>query len=326
MNVSGQNFAKVQLKRPRKNLVAQGIILIAGATLVILLVSRVQAGNIGQQTPLRGHLSIRGSGALEPLVTNAAQAFHRQHPQAIFDIAKGGSLNGLNAVVSHKADIGASDIYADPALYPEPDLTDHIVCAIAFTMIVNPDVHVQSLTRQQIIDIFSTNAMRNWSQVGGNDLSIVPVIHLNTSGTRATFRKYILGGRDENGELLRTDSSLAVLDTVAHTPGAIGYIALSVLNSSVHTIAIDGISATQENIADGKYSFWAYEHMYTLGDTNTLASAFLNSLLTPEGQDLARRMGYIPISKMKIPMTARINSPFASLSPSSTFVTHESEV
>jgi phosphate transport system substrate-binding protein len=78
------------------------------------------------------------------------------HPQVQIEVRGGDSTVGLGAVTSQQADIGDSDIYANRALYPNPDLTDHIICIIPNAMIVNPAIPVKSLTQQQIIDIFST--------------------------------------------------------------------------------------------------------------------------------------------------------------------------
>ena len=269
---------------------------------IILIVCVGCAVPLGTPPHLSGHLHVVGSTALQPLVAMAAKFFTKQNPQVQVDVQGGGSITGLRSVTAKQSDIGDSDIYADPAIYPDPDLTDHIVCLIPFTMIVNSDVkNVTSLTNQQLIDIYSTRTIRNWKDVGGPDLPIVPIVRPNTSGTRATFRKYILGGGDENGALLRTDSSLAVRDTVAHTPGAIGYLALSVLDTTVRAVSINSFPATAQNIVAGNYAFWGYEHMDTLGDDNPLLSAFLTFMLTPAVQQEAQREGYIPIASMKLP-------------------------
>lgn len=280
-------------------------------SLLCMLLLASCAGSNTQE--LSGHLLVVGSTALQPLASAARDLFQKQYPLVHIDVEGGGSLQGLAAVTSHKADIGNSDVYADPAIYPDPNLTDHIICVIPFTMVVNPQIHITSLTSQQIIDIFSTGKIHNWSQLGGPDVAIVPVVRPQTSGTRATFRKYILGGRDEKGKLLKTDSSTTVRDTVAQTPGAIGYLALSVLDSSVHSVAIDNYMPTHENIANGHYAYWSYEHMYTLGDSNVLLSKFLDFMLTVPAQKLAAQLGYIPIGEMKIPSASSpSNEPIAS--------------
>lgn len=266
----------------------------------VMLLAACAGPGAGATSTISGHILVTGSTALQPLATKAAQLFQQQHPRVQVEVQGGGSKQGLIDVNAHKADIGNSDIYADPTAYPDPNLTDHLICVIPFAMIVYPGVTVQSLTQSQIIDIFSTGKINNWKQVGGPDLAIVPVVRPATSGTRATFRKYILGGRDENGTLLTTDSSQTVRDTVAKTPGAIGYLAVSVLDPTVKAIAIDGQSASPANIEAGRYAFWGYEHMYTLDDTNHPIVDFLNFMLTDEVQHLAQQLGYIPIANMKL--------------------------
>jgi phosphate transport system substrate-binding protein len=276
------------------------------------------AGNRAATSTVSGQGTAAGSTALQPLVTSAAKLFHQQYPQAQIDVAGGGSKSGLQQVSSGKVDIGDSDIYADPAEYPDPNLTDHLVCVIPFAMIVNPGVTVPTLTRDQIIKIFSTGEITNWKDVGGPNLKIVPVVRPSSSGTRATFRKYILGGRDENGTLLTTDSSQTVLNAVAQQAGAIGYLAMSVVDASVHVVAIDGQTPTPENIEQGRYAFWGFEHMYTLGQPSAAVSAFLDFMLTPAVQLLAKQLGYIPISDLNLaardqgaPGTAAIAPPLA---------------
>jgi phosphate transport system substrate-binding protein len=270
----------------------EGLLVTVGA--MLLLSACAAAGNTPQA--LSGRIHIVGSTALLPLAQKAAEAFRQKYPHVRMEVEGGGSAVGLQAVSNREAVIGTSDIYADPALYPDPDLTDHLVCIIPFTMIVHPAVGVRSLTRQQIIDSFSTGAIRNWKQVGGSDQPIVPVVRPSTSGTRATFRKYVPGGRDENGTLLQSDSSQTVLQSVAHTPGAIGYLAVPVLDSSVQQVAIDNQLPTVANSQAGRYPFWGFEHMYTLGQTEGPIDTFLNLMLTPQIQQLASHMGYIPIA------------------------------
>ncbi|HEX9037806.1 MAG TPA: phosphate ABC transporter substrate-binding protein [Ktedonobacterales bacterium] len=268
---------------------------------------------------LRGSLTISGSTALQPLATRAASGFMAEHPEARIAVSGGGSLAGLKAVTSGKVDIGDADVYADPGEYPDPTLSDHLVAVIPFTLIVNPDVTgVPSLTRDQIIGIFSTSKYTNWSQLGGPSLPIQAVVRPPTSGTRLTFRKYVMGGRDEKGIFLNSDSSKTVLKTVATTPGAIGYLALSVLDTTVRAIGIDGANAAPDSIESGRYPFWGYEHMYTLGDGGALASAFLSYMTTPGVQSVARSMGYIPIYDMRVAIrTTDGSGGLASLAPAS---------
>ncbi len=269
---------------------------------VVIFVSSC-AGSGGSNTQLSGTVRIDGSTALQPLATQAAAAFMKEHPLVHMTVLGGGSFTGLNDVSSGKVQIGDSDVYASFAAYPNPNMTDHLVCVVPFTLVTNPGVQVPSLTHAQIVDIFSSNRLTNWKEVGGPDLPIVPVVRPSTSGTRDTFRKYVLGGRDEGSgnQVLQKDSTDAVHDKVAQTPGAIGYLGLASVDDKVHPIAIDGKDATKDNIVAGSYTFWSYEHMYTLGDDNPVVSAFLDFMLSPTVRELAQYNGYIAISDMKLP-------------------------
>ncbi len=243
-------------------------------------------------------VTIVGSTALLPLVAKAGDLYHQSHPNVQIKVTGGGSLAGLDAVMKQKADIAASDVYADPAVYPDPNLTDHIVCATSFAVIVDPGVTVTSLSTQQISDIF-TGKITNWQDVGGPNLPITLVIRPATSGTHVLFSKYILDGATESTNATSVDSSTAVLDTVAHTSGAISYVATTTVNSSVHTMNIDGVSPTVQTIQAGKYKFWGYEHMYTLQNGVNATTSFLDFMKSPQIQQLAQQLGYIPINAVK---------------------------
>src|SRR5260370_30765645 len=118
---------------------------------------------------------IVGSSALQPLAAKAADLFHQRHPEVKIDVQGGGSITGLNAVTSRQSDIGDSDIYADPTLYPDPNLTDHIVCVTAMTLIVNPEVNITSLNTQQFINIY-TGFTTNWKYFVVPNLPILPLL------------------------------------------------------------------------------------------------------------------------------------------------------
>jgi phosphate transport system substrate-binding protein len=214
------------------------------------------------------------------------------------DVQGGGSFAGLDQLYAGSIDIGDSDVYADPTRYPDPDITDHLVAVVAFAMVIHPAVPVTNLTHQQIVDIY-TGHITNWSELGGQNQPIKVIARPLSSGTRATFRKYILNGADEvPGVALHKDSSQELVDTVSQTPGAIGYVAVSAVTAGVHVVSIDNVMPTPQNVESGAYGFWSYEHMYTRGLPEGAVAAFLQFLLTASEQQVAASLGYIPISAM----------------------------
>ena len=249
--------------------------------------------------PISGKISISGSTALLPFAQRAAQDFKKLHPQVTLDVQGGGSFTGLDQMFQGKVDIGDSDVYADPTRYPDPDITDHLVAVAPFAMVVNPDITLASLSRDQIVSIY-TGQITNWRAVGGLNEPIKIIARPLSSGTRATFRKYILNGADEVPGViaLSKDSSQDLVAAVSKTPGAIGYLAVAAVISQVRIVAIDNVLPTPENVEQGRYSFWSYEHMYTRGLPQGAVAAFLDFLLTPQEQQVAATLGYIPVSAM----------------------------
>jgi phosphate transport system substrate-binding protein len=286
-------------------------------SLTVLFISCGTQGTDTTQSTVHEHISIEGSTALQPFISQIANTFEKQTLQVTakvkgggsniesvvsIQVQGGGSLTGLNAIMQQKADIGMTDVYADPATYSSPSITPEIVIVIPYTLIVNPDLgSIQSLTTQQILDIFSTHRIQNWRDIGGPDLPVVP-ISMSSDGTPTNFQTAILSGNLEVGTPVADTLPTSVLNAVAQTPGAIGYIATPLLNSTVRTVAIDQLTATPDNIESNRYHFWTYGHLYTLKNSDANITAFFNYALTSAAQQVAKSLGYIPLASMK-PLT-----------------------
>jgi phosphate transport system substrate-binding protein len=297
-------------ERRRELTIYTSICVYISAALLLFSACSPPASSLSSSSSPGGYLLIVGSTALQPLSSFAATLFKNHYPAAHVEVRGGGSVFGLDAVSSGQADIGDSDIYADANLYPDPNLTDHIICIVPFVLIVNPAISLASLTQQQIVDIFVTGKIHNWHQLGGPDLPITPVARSDTSGTRASFLKYVLAGQKEMKHALHTDSSLTMRHTVAHTPGAIGYLSLPSLDKTVHTLAINGQNPQPEAIASGHYSFWGYEHMYTMSNRNNpILATFLQFMLTSPIQNQAKRMGYLALDQVQLPTNIPVTVP-----------------
>ncbi|AKX95866.1 phosphate-binding protein [Moorella thermoacetica] len=265
--------------------------------------------NSNQQSGGSGAITAAGSTALQPLVDEAAKQYMEKNPGVRIVVNGGGSGNGLSQVFQGAVQIGNSDIFAEEKDgIDASQLVDHKVAVVGMAAVVNPDVKVDNLTQQQLIDIF-TGKITNWKDVGGPDQKINIVNRPKGSGTRATFKKYALNGAEEaQGIAMEQDASGTVRKTIAETPGAIGYLALSYIDSSVRPLKIDGVEPTAANIVDNKYKVWAYEHMYTKGQPTGEVKKFLDFIMSDEVQkNLVTKMGYIPVTDMKVERDAQGN-------------------
>ncbi len=249
-----------------------------------------------------GEVTAAGSSALLPLAQAAAEKFMDINPDCVVTVNGGGSGEGLKQVADGAIDIGNSDVYAEEKLDASAaaGLVDHEVCVITMAPVVNADLGVTDLTTEQLTDIF-TGKITNWKEVGGPDEEILLVTRPSSSGTRALFKNWAIGGAEEaSNEALETDDSGTLLQTVQQNTGAIGYVALSYLvdNTSVATVSIDGVEPSLENTYNGTYKVWGFEHMYTNGDGSEQAQAFINYMMGDEFGTEIEAMGYGVSSKM----------------------------
>ena len=255
---------------------------------------------------LSGSITGSGSSALLPLAKDAADKFKELHQEVSITLNGGGSGTGLKQVADGSVDIGNSDVAADTKLDKAvaDGLVDHKVCVVTMAPVVNKDIAatVKSLTKQQLTDIF-TAKITNWKEVGGPDEEIVLITRPSTSGTRALFKEFALGGAEEaSNKSLETDDSGTLLQSIKDNKGAIGYVALSYLvnNQDVATVSVDGVAPTLENTYNGTYPVWGYEHMYTKGEPNATVKSYLDFIMSDEYGKSMEAQGYGVTSKMQV--------------------------
>lgn len=262
-----------------------------------------------QTNTVTGTVTASGSSALQPLAQAAADAFNTANPDCSVTVNGGGSGTGLKQVAEGSVDIGNSDVFAEEKLDASAaaGLVDHKVCTITMAPIVNKDLGVSNLTKQQLVDIFTAKTT-NWKDVGGPDLKILLVTRPSSSGTRALFKTWALDGAEEaSNQSLETDDSGTLLKTVQNNKGAIGYVALSYLvnASGVQPVSIDNVAPSLENTYNGTYPVWGFEHMYTKGNGSEAAKAFIDYIMSDEFAPHIEALGYGASSKMS---TQAVNS------------------
>lgn len=277
--------------------------------------SGADAESSAATSTLSGTVTGSGSSALLPLAKAATEAFMQDNPDVTVTMNGGGSGEGLKQVAAGSVSIGNSDVFAGEKLdaTQAADLVDHKVCTITMAPVVNKDLGVTNLTTAQLTDVF-TGKITNWKEVGGPDEKIVLVTRPSSSGTRALFKTWALGGAEEaSNQSLETDDSGTLLQTVSQNKGAIGYVALSYLvgKDEVQPVAIDGVKPTLENTYSGKYKVWGYEHMYTKGDPEAVTKAFLDYMMGDKFAADLEKMGYGVSSKMSAQAAASHPDPAA---------------
>ena len=267
----------------------------------------------GASASVSGTVNCSGATSFQGLVESAAQQFEDEYPDVTVAITGGGSGQGLSDVKDGKAQIGRSDVFAEEKLEAADvaKLVDNTVAVVGMGPIVNSSVDVDGLTIEQLKGIF-TGSITDWSEVGGTAGKIQVIERKAGSGTRATFEAAVLAGEkapDTFAPVAEEDSSGTVVEKIQATEGSISYLAFSYFDDTkFKALKVGGVEPTAENVCSGKFTIWAYEHMYTAKDADEATQAFIDYMLSDAVQgSLVEEEGFIPASDMKVQKDAAGN-------------------
>ena len=198
-----------------------------------------------------------------------------------------------------------SDDELDLALWEGVELVIEPICWDAFVFITNKDNPVESITVEQIRQIY-TGEIVNWSELGGDDQEIVAYQREQNSGSQTTMEKQVMN------ELPMIPAPMArqvgamgmLLEAVAeyvNNQFSIGYTFKYYVDNlyyveNIKVLEIDGIAPTDENVRNKSYPFSTnYFAVYRSEDKDRTAGAFVEWIISGEGQRCIGQAGYIPL-------------------------------
>ena len=248
---------------------------------------------------------IKGSDTMLPLSQKAAESFMKNAPQQKVTVTGGGSGVGIAALLDGTTDIAQASrkIKFDERqkLQEGGKNVKEVVAAYdALAVVIHPANSVARLTREQLEGIF-TGKIKNWKEVGGEDLKIVPYSRETSSGTYEFFKESVLKNKNYMNGIMSMPATGAIIQSVSQTKGAVGYVGLAYISQSVKAVQVsydNGKTFTDPSVANAKNKTYPIVrpllYYYKTSD-EAKVKPFIDYVLSGAGQKIAADIGYIPL-------------------------------
>lgn len=266
---------------------------------LIFIISSCQVPRLSKTTIIR----LKGSDTMHILARAWAADYMRSHPHVSVYVTGGGSAVGFRALSAGEIDIALASrlIRSEEAQmlaerYGKIGIS-FLVAKDALSIYLNPENPVGNLTLEQIADIFSGH-IRNWQAVGGLNEPIMVVLRPPTSGTYFYLKEHILHDESYLKDAVTIPTTNEITRFIAAHRNAIGYGGLA-YGRNVKHCRINGIAALEKEVRNGRYPLIRYLYLYTIDKPQGETKRFIDYVLSPAGQRIVEKIGYIPIFPME---------------------------
>ncbi len=266
---------------------------------VVAVIVIIASGCMGLSDDEIQTLSITGSTTVLPVAQKTAERYMDMHSNVNIMVSGGGSSVGVKSAGEGTADIGmASRDLKDAEIIEYPNLKAILIARDGIALIVHPSNSVSSLSVEEVKGIYD-GTYTNWGQLGGENMEIVVIGRDSASGTREFFWEHVMNKEDFLNTMLEKNSNGAVKQTVAQTPGAIGYVGLGYIDETVKVVKIkvngNEIEPTVANIQNGLYPISRSLYFLVKGEPTGLIRDFIDFVLSAEGQSIVEEEGFVPV-------------------------------
>ncbi len=274
-----------------------------------LLLATALTGCAGSAKADSAALQASGSTTVAPVAADAAEAL-KSKGLNITVATQGGSAGGISQLGSKQINMALSSkplADEDRKAYPDTDFVPTQIGADAVGVIISKkvaDAGVKSLTKEQVKGLFE-GKITNWSQVGGPDLKVFVYDKEPGRGTREVLDKFVYGEEKappppKSDNYAIVGGNTETLNKLESTPGSIGPLSTGFIagHDDLVAVALDGIAPTLDNVKSSKYPMTRPLFMITDGKPKGTAKQYIDYVLSPEGQKLLPKHGYLTLKQM----------------------------
>jgi phosphate transport system substrate-binding protein len=257
-------------------------------------------------------IKIKGSRTMENVVKLWSETYHNKNPAVDIKMKNGGSGVGIAAFINGAADIATSsramkrgEIRLAKKRGKNP--IEHIVGYDALAIFVHESNPLNAISIAELAEIYAEGGkLTKWSELGievpgCRDGNIRLAGRHNTSGTYDYFRNTVLGTACYKWSIESLLRPTQVLEYVKNNACAMGYGPLTLPVSKIKPLCLSMVRGQQcimpnvETSYDKSYPMTRPLYIYTNGNPRGAIKAYLDWVLSDEGQCLALKKGYAPV-------------------------------
>ncbi len=258
-------------------------------------------------------IRIKGSDTMFFVAQAWSEGFQLNARDVAISVGGGGSGTGFHAMLNGSVDLvnasrRISRAERERAQRLGMNPVEHVVGLDALAVYLHKDNPLPSISFKQLAGIYGRGAkIRKWSDLGievpgCRDQEIVRAGRQNSSGTYFFFRSQILT-TDSNYDLGILDmlGSRDVVHLVEKTPCAIGYSGLAYATPRVKLACVASgmetacVRPSIRSASDRSYPMARPLFMYSKDEPRGRVKAYLDWILSDEGQCIIKKNGYAPI-------------------------------
>lgn len=249
---------------------------------------------------MSGTIKIGGSTTIQKASQHAADKLMTMNENMLSVIVSGGGSGaGITGAMDGTFHVGnASRNVKDEEKQKYPDIREFVIGLDGIAVIVNTQNPVNNLTKQQVFDIY-TGKITNWKDIGGEDSPILVQTRETGSGTLDGFVEKAIHPIDKNAKIIATatphTSTTLVKNAVSQNKNAIGFISMGYIDSKVKVVSVDSFKAAASSVYSGKWPYKRDLVVVTKGRPSGNTAKYVNFMLSPEGQDILIKDGYLSL-------------------------------
>lgn len=267
-------------------------------------------------TPAAGATTIvriTGSDTMVNLVQAWAENYRKKQPGVSIQVAGGGSGVGIAGLIDGILDLASASREMEPKEIERATQKngvkpkEYTVALDALSVYVHKNNPIDAIAIDDLAEIYGDHGkIEKWSQLGvkntacGSD-TIVRVSRQNNSGTYVYFREAVLGTKREYklGSIDQSGSKDVVV-LVSKTPCAIGYSGMAYATPDIKTLKLSKhkgeppVAPSNESATNKTYALARALYLYSPGEPKPSVKAFLDWVLSDEGQKIVKDIGFVP--------------------------------